>query len=387
MPFTGKSSFNAGADLPEIAEDIADLVGIISPSEAPLLDHLGDSGRSAVSTVHEWLEDELLPNTDTINQATFTPNATDATAITVANGSRFRAGDTVRPNGAREVLLVTDVIGNVLTVSRRYGSSPASAVSNGQRLTIIGNAALEGDDAPPARFTNRVRKRNFTQIFSASVSVSGTLAAARKVAVGDEVEYQKASRLRELIRDLENSMINGVAPTATQQGSATVRRTMSGILPQLTSNVMVPGAGGIPAGGGPGTELNEGVLNAALRQIWDGSSGRVDTIVVGGTMKRRINAFLTPLREASLSEGRFRDMVSVYESDFGACKVVLSRWMPADTVLLVDSSRLAVLPLSGRSFAYKPLGASGDRDNGLVVGEYTLELRNEAAHGLIRGLT
>lgn len=105
-----------------------------------------------------------MPNTDTISHTTFAPNATDATAITVANGSRFRAGDAVRPNGAREVLMVLDVIGNVLTVSRRYGGSPGSVLSNGQRLTIIGNATLEGDDAPPARFTNRLRKRNFTQI-------------------------------------------------------------------------------------------------------------------------------------------------------------------------------------------------------------------------------
>ena len=58
----------------------------------------------------------MKQNTDTISHTTFAPNATDATAITVANGSRFRAGDAVRPNGAREVLLVLDVIGNVLAL-------------------------------------------------------------------------------------------------------------------------------------------------------------------------------------------------------------------------------------------------------------------------------
>ena len=35
---------------------------------------------------------------------------------------------------------------------------------------------------------------------------------------------------------------------------------------------------------------------------------------------------------------------------------------------------------------FKKLGATGDSEMGQVIGEYTLELRNENAHGLIRGL-
>jgi hypothetical protein len=79
-------------------------------------------------------------------------------------------------------------------------------------------------------------------------------------------------------------------------------------------------------------------------------------------------------------------MVSVYESDFGVCRVVLSRWVPSDTAVLLDSSRIDVLPLSGRSFHYKPLSSDGDRERGQVIGEYTLEMRNELAHGVINNL-
>jgi len=121
--------------------------------------------------------------------------------------------------------------------------------------------------------------------------------------------------------------------------------------------------------------------------VWEQSSGGVDTIVVSGFQKRRINGFVTASRGYDASDTRFRDLVSVYESDFGVCRVVLSRWVPADAVLLLDASRIDVLPLGGRSFHFKPLAATGDRESGQVVGEYTLELRNEAAHGLIRGLS
>jgi len=92
MSFTGKATYTAGTTLPEIAEDVSDLVGINSPHETPLLDALGDPPRSARSTVHEWLEDALLPNTDTVNDSTY-GNATTDTSFVVDNGSRFRVGD------------------------------------------------------------------------------------------------------------------------------------------------------------------------------------------------------------------------------------------------------------------------------------------------------
>ncbi|MFN8745140.1 MAG: DUF5309 family protein, partial [Phycisphaerales bacterium] len=227
----------------------------------------------------------------------------------------------------------------------------------------------------------------FTQIFTAGVEVSGSMLATRLHGVADELDYQMQQRMRELLRDLENCVINGVAPATNPQGSAGVRRTMAGIIPQITTNQCTPGANGIPAGGGAGTDLNEAVLNAALRQVWENSGSRVDTIVCSGAMKRRINAFLTASRTSGPEQTRFRDVVSEYESDFGRARIIMSRWAPGDTVLLLDSTRIDVLPLSGRSFHYKPLATTGDRESGQVIGEYTLEFRNEAAHGLIRGLT
>ena len=387
MPFTGKSTFGAGAGLPELAEDVADIIGIVSPYETPLLDHLGDPKRAATSTVHEWVEDALLPNTDRINQASFSPSPTTATNITVDNGIRFQVGDLVRPADGPEVMLVGGVSGNTLTVLRAYGGTTAKALANDMQLTILGTAQLEGADAAAARFTSRVRRQNFTQIFSATVEVSGSMQAARAVGIEDELDYQKQERMRELLRDLENTVINGVAPSSTQQGSSSVRRTLNGIVPSIATNRFQPGAGAIPDGdGAEGDGLNEAVLNAALRAVWEQSSGMVDTIVVGGAQKRRINNFATDGRAYLPEDDSFRNLISVYESDFGVCRVVLSRWMPSDTVLLLDSSRIEVVPLVGRSFHYKPLASVGDSARGQVIGEYTLQFMNEAAHGLVNGL-
>ncbi|MFG0258396.1 MAG: DUF5309 family protein [Phycisphaerales bacterium JB043] len=387
MAFTGKATYSAGTTLPEIAEDVSDIVGIVSPHETPLLDLLGDPRRSAQSTVHEWLEDTLLPNTDTINQSTFTPNPSSAVAITVDNIDRFRIGDQIRPEGSLEIMLVIAIAGDDLAVTRGYGGTTAEDVADNQVLHILGNAALEGDDRPATRFTNRSRKQNYTQIFTASVEVSGSQQASRQLGVDDELDYQKQERLRELLRDLENCVINGVAPASTPEGSSTVRRTMNGIIPSIASNIFEPGVGEMPDGGGAGSdELNEELLNAALREVWEQSSGVVDTILVGGKQKRMINSFVGDKRGFVPGDDTFKDLISVYESDFGVAQVVMSRYVPMDTIVLLDSSRLEVVPLQSRSFHFKQLASTGDSEVGQVIGEYTLEMRNENAHAILTSL-
>ena len=382
MAFTGKATYSSGTTLPELAEDVSDLVGIISPYETPLLDALGDPMREAMSTHHEWLEDELLPNKDSINDSTYTDPAAD-TDFVVDNGSRFRVGDQIQVEGSEELMLVTAINTNTLTVVRGYAGTTAEDLADNQVINILGNAALEGADKPDARFTNRSRYGNYTQIFTAVVEVSGTDMAASQLGLADEMDYQKQERLRELLRDIENSVINGGQPASNPEGSGSVRRSMKGVIQHLSTNVFHTGDSGFPTG----TDLDEAKINYVLRQIWESSNGNVDLIVVGGFQKRKINGFTSGSRNYEANDTTFTDMISIYESDFGVCRIVTTRWLPQDAALLLDSSRINVLPLAGRSFHFKPLASSGDYECGEVIGEYTLELKNESAHGLIRNLT
>jgi hypothetical protein len=382
MAFTGKATYSAGSTLPELAEDVSDLIGIISPYETPLLDALGDPLRAAKSTHHEWLEDELLPNKDAIDDSTFGDPATD-TQFDVDNGSRFRVGDQIQVEGSEELMLVTGINSDTLSVVRGYAGTSAEDLADNQIINILGNAALEGADKPGIRFTNRIRCSNYTQIFAATVEVSGTDMAASQLGLADEMDYQKQERLRELIRNLENTVINGGQPTSSPEGSGSVRRTMKGIIQHLSTNVFHTGDAGFPSG----TDLDETKLNYVLRKIWESSNGNVDLVVVNGFQKRKVNAFLGSSRSYGAVDTTFKDKVDYYESDFGLCRIIVTRWMPQDAVLLLDSSRINVLPLAGRSFYFKPLASSGDYECGELIGEYTLELKNEAASGLIRDLS
>lgn len=333
MAFTGKTPFAGNAPLPADVEDVSDIVSIVSPYETPLLDHLGDAIRPATSAYHEWLEDEPAPVAD---------------LPTGQAGAKDRAASRAAQSGNRRD------VAEYLRVRR-------------QAVATDGEANLK-----------RIRKGNWTQAFTAAVRVNGADMAARKLSIADEVDYQKQERLRELLRELESAVINGLAWKPGESGDLAVRRRMTGIVPLLSTNVFTRGH--LPLA--PDAVLTERQLNGALRLIFEETGGRVDMIVCGGYQKRQINSFVASARSCHSAGVRYRNLARVYESDLGACQVILCRAVPADTVLLLDSARINVLPLAGRSFHFKPSSEWA----GEVVGEYALELRNENSHGMIRGL-
>ena len=94
------------------------------------------------------------------------------------------------------------------------------------------------------------------------------------------------------------------------------------------------------------------------------------------------------------ASGRTRDfetgtkvvnVVDIYVSPFGTQKVVLNRFMKADSALLFDPAnwKKAVL----RPFTRTLLAKTGDADRHFIVGEFGLKHVNYKASGAITGLT
>ena len=375
MSFTGKATYDAGSGLPELVDDVSDLVGLISPFDTPLLDAIGSPRLAAKSTRHEWFEDQLNPSFSAINNgAGYDDNDT---SIVVDDGAVFRIGDLVKPQGSNEVWQVTGISTHTLTVTRAYGGSTPAAVVDNQQVNVIGHAALEGEDAANSAHRSRVRKENYSQIFTETVTISGSMDAVGLHAVEREFDYQVIQRLRELMRSLEQTVISGFKAAANPQGSASVRRTMGGLLQFITGSVDDASA----------AALTEEILNASLRKVWD-KGGRPTAIVCNGFQKRKISSFIASSRKYEPESTALRNVVDVYESDFGVQRVVLSRWVPADKILLLDLDKLQVMPLQGRSFFVKPLAESGDFRKAQLIGEYTLEILNggDGGHGVITNL-
>ena len=70
-----------------------------------------------------------------------------------------------------------------------------------------------------------------------------------------------------------------------------------------------------------------------------------------------------------------------YVSDFGTFKVVPSRFNRDRTICVLDMDYWAVAYL--RPFFQTPLAKVGDSEQRMIVAEYALESRNEAASGKV----
>ena len=310
----------------------------------------------------------MSPNTIVASSAVSSDTADTLIGIAGSKARRLQVGMILRgPSGAgNEYMVISAISTNTITVTRAFGGTTANSFAAGQSIDVIADAALEGDDVTTDTSGVRSRKQNFVQLFKRDVIVSGTQEAVTQLGgVNDEFTYQQQQRVREALRDLEKAVILGILSGNTI-GSATARRTMRGLRSFIATNAQSVGA-----------TLTESWLGNTLKAAWDQGGTDVDIVLAGVNYKRIIDQFNASRKLISNEEAKFSNLVTEYESTFGVLKIVLSRWMPANEALILSSQRVKVLPLQGRSFQFKEVSSQGDSRKGMVLGEYTVEVRNE----------
>ncbi|MED3102983.1 DUF5309 family protein, partial [Bacillus thuringiensis] len=65
--------------------------------------------------------------------------------------------------------------------------------------------------------------------------------------------------------------------------------------------------------------------------------------------------------------------------------IVLNRHMPDGALAIVDLNQVKIRPL--RKMIAEPLAKNGDSQKRMIVGEYSLELKNSYAGAVINGIT
>lgn len=257
------------------------------------------------------------------------------------------------------------------------------------------NAKPEGQATARAASTNNVRLNNLCQISEKNATVSGTLEAVDKAGREMEMALQMADRTIELRKDMEAIMLSNQArnPSASV-GGETVRQ-LRGIEAWIRTNTSRGTSGADPADPNvtPATTATDGdqrafsetLLLNTLQEVFD-AGGDVSLALMGSYNKRVASGFTG--REASqvtVGKNEIRQAAGLYDSDFGVIKLVPHRYMRARTCLLLDPDNVKVAYL--RKFVRFPLGKVGDGDTRVILSEYTLEMCNEKAHGVIADLT
>jgi hypothetical protein len=301
--------------------------------------------------------------------------------------------------GQREDL--TDVIYNISPTETPFmssvGKTKATAVyhewqTDSLAAATTNNAAVEGADASDATLSPTVRLGNYTQILQKTIKVSGTLDTVNKAGRKSEKAYQLAKASAELKRDLETILLSNQGRSAGTSNSTA--RKMGSLLSWLKTNSSVGSGGADPATIGVSTRTDgtqrtftEQLLKDVVAEVYD-SGGNPKVLMVGTAGKQKVSTFAGIAAQRFMAPSNTPTTIvgaaDVYMSDFGSMSVVPNRFMRTRDALVLDPEYAALAYL--RPFQTNELAKAGDSDKTQILVEVTLEVKNEAAHGIIADL-
>jgi len=253
------------------------------------------------------------------------------------------------------------------------------------------NAAVEGADGVSATISPTTRLGNYTQIVQKVVQTSGTLEAVNKAGRRSERAYQLAKASSELKRDMETII---TANQGRDAGSSSSARKLGAILSWLKTNTSKGTSGTDPTTIGVSTRsdgatrtFTEQLLKDEVAAAFD-SGGNPTMLVVGSGLKQKVSSFAGIAAQRYMAPGDQPTTIigaaDVYMSDFGTLSVVPNRFMRTRDALLLDPEYAALSYL--RPFQTNDLAKTGDSEKTQLLAEFTLEMRNEAAHAIVADL-
>lgn len=343
--------------------DIDEAIHILTPSDVPLQQSIGSESTDQVKV--EWLEEDLTPQHVTVTSFT---GVSAPYVITVPDASPIRVGDVLqeKDNAAyTKQFLVTavDQTANTVTVGNFAGN--VATPTNATTLEVIGQYRKEGIDPEDPRSIERTMPFNYTQIGQEQIAVTRTGRKRGLYGQGDPYDHEVMKKFKELAIRFERSMVNGYR---TQSGDAT-QRMMGGLFFYISTNTE------------SGVKANAySLVNALLRKTYE-KGGTPGELWVSPRVKACLSTIDASLRRADRSDTTAGAVVEHILTDYGEVTVKMNRHFPATKGLVLQKEFIKRRPFD--PYFHELLAKTGDSEKGQIVGEQTLEVKNEAAHGLL----
>ena len=274
------------------------------------------------------------------------------------------------------------------------------------------NAEIEGSSYTASASPVVARLTNRTQIFAKGISVSGTLESVDKAGRKSEFKYQTEKRGKEMMRDVEKTLVSKQLSTATAAvnvtGTNVVRagaRLMGGYQSYASQGIVAgtaaaPAGAGSVVGAGNGTNVNKAHtahtataftladINECLRGINGETSAAPSRVMMSTTNKVKFSDLMntvTNVRRNIDDKGALRQSVDLYESDFGDVELVHNYLMDNTDVFVYDPSLMSISTL--RPIQFSDIAQDGDSLRSYMVQEITFEAKSPTGNGVITGVT
>jgi len=255
------------------------------------------------------------------------------------------------------------------------------------------NKQIQGDSFSYATQATATRVSNYTQIARKSILVSASLEASNTVG-GSPTGRAVMKSMKEYKRDVELDLLgrqgSSAGATNTAAASGGVLAWIWGTGATLPGNTVAAtsSAGTTPsyasaavAGQTDGTTAASSItysdIESAAELAWN-DGGEPDTIICSAGQKKVVDGFTSrATRTADVGktdELTVQGAVNILVTSFGTFKVVLSRYIPRNCLLIMQMDKWAL----GQLRAPKVVNPAQDSDGTkkVIIGEYTLIARN-----------
>jgi hypothetical protein len=366
-------------------------------------------GEEFGDTALNWLEDSLNAQTLKDNTAGgMTAGSTTFTAATAADAAVAEIGailidETIGDLVGGEQMQVVTISSTTLTVTRGYGGTTAVSHTNGSQWRVIGRPTYENSDLGRDLSKARIVKTNLIERFERNVNISQEqlMRAKHNYAPGvpNELKYQFEQRLRELLREMNNTAVYGRQSAAATTGDYA---TLGGIVYWLDG---VGGNTNATPYKAAGATLSDSIINAQNRTLVN--NGATPDWIFGGTQLAHTLSGLYNDRIRIVQDDTTRGFkVKEFDTTLqNTLRVLWDRQIYDNTstaaggpatsangiAFLADSGRIRVRPFIESLFYTIQAPSFRDGDAVRMLSKWSLEVRNSgsdagAAHVMIQGL-
>ena len=356
-----------------IKEELSPGLKYINANKAPFYLNLIALGkvRTIGSTTASWV-DYSCEGTETVITAALTD--TTGTSVTVADPTVFPVNSYMRVD--EEVMLVQSIADKVLTVRRGQLGTTAATHTINTAAYFINDNIEEGADLLGASYKPGENFTNYTQIIREEISISGTAQALAVPSGGglDPYSLEMIRKMDKVVGKVEKAMVAG------KKFATGKNRGMDGIRTILDKGQIVDGIG---------EKITMEKLEALLKKAY----------LVGADLQNGYYAlYIPPKQQSNLNKEIEKYIVKeetsstlgavvkeVYTS-YGIIPLIMTPNLPDNEILLVNHENCEVRPVSNRDLFHEYMGKTGDNIKGLILGEFTLEVRGIHEQGKIVNL-
>ena len=252
------------------------------------------------------------------------------------------------------------------------------------------NAQIEGNEITAEARSATTRLGNYTQIFSNSVTISGTDEGLNKAGRAGEMAYQILKVSKEQKLDMEKALFDNNARVA---GNSTTARELAGAPSWIATNTNKGASGADPTGDGTdartdgtATAFSQTKFDDVMQSIWE-AGGKPDVCYLSAFQMNKALGF-TGMNNQRATIGAsvggtnaVVNAVDVYVTPWGTVDFVPTRENRSRDVFIMQSDMWNVAQL--RPTKQVALAKTGDAEKRAVITEATLVCKNENANGII----